>query len=603
MSATSSLLGHNLSPAMAPSASDVEDGGEASSLRDSYRYHQRAEEGSGLNKHTTTQHTHISLSWLRLAGGQSPNPYTSAASADFSIRLATDCLRPSLNDLFRDVFVVVSLSALLGIVLTVTMLTVFASSGLALLSFPLSSALGSSWQLFSSSLLSPEPSLSLSSFSPSSSTSSSSSTPVLSRGAFLFLCATQDEANRYMLAMPAVVADVYIYCWKKTCTLDAIHAARTAANLSAYDTTAMYVSPWTSAPHSTITMRNGRHHTHFSRHTDLLVVPETALATGSQHGNTAAALSAYAVPSSYPAPASVADEFYRVVPSVSVFNEREAMGSDKNSTWNSGRNFLLNAAHEYESLSGWRYAYINFADGDVKLTCARFQSLVRTGQPLQAIAGTYSDSGRLDSYIPQFLHWWHITQHTNPADAYSLIDGLEVTCWLGYFASLLTAAPAMGTFHNVYSPTYGAPTEFDASVAWSYDAILSSFQADAVSLFLPYCQRWDELSWWASQSVVANRGVCTLGHALYINHITVDPSFFTHQPYAKKVDPWVTVEEAQSELHTVPKTLLGVQRAIGKNSTIGEVMLVEYGGWHSGLVSHECQTRMADPLSCVWVST
>ena len=96
--------------------------------------------------------------------------------------------------------------------------------------------------------------------------------------------------------------------------------------------------------------------------------------------------------------------------------------------------------------------------------------------------------------------------------------------------------------------------------------------------------------------------MCTLGHALYISHITVDQTKFTHQPYAKAIDPWAAVDNIQAEAHTVPVTLLGVQQMLVRNSTIGRINLAEYGGWHGGLVSKECQARQADPVSCVWVS-
>jgi len=421
----------------------------------------------------------------------------------------------------------------------------------------------------------------------------------------MFLCATQAEASHYLLALPPVIADVYIYCWKETCTLDALHSARTAANLSAYSATPLYVSPYTTTPDTPLTMRNGhRRHSPFRRHTDVLVVPEDEAVSGSKHGGVGGGgLSEYAVPSGYGVPGGVVDEFYRVVPAVSVWSEAEVLAAGAHSTWNSARNFLLSKAQQRETEQGWRYAYMTFGDGDVNLRCDRFQSVVRTGQPLQAINGTHvGDPGRLDSYLPQFLHWWHITRHTSPPDAYPLSDGQEVTCWLGYFASLLTAAPAQGTFRNVYSTEYGAPRVIDGEVAWGYDAILSSFHADAVPLLLPYCQRWDELTWWASQVVVTVRGVCTLGHALYFGHITVDAAHFTHQPYAKKADPWIEVDRAQAELHTVPSSLLGVQQLLGRNGSVGTVSLAEYGGWHSGLVSAECQARQADPVSCVWVS-
>ena len=312
--------------------------------------------------------------------------------------------------------------------------------------------------------------------------------PILSRGAFMFLCATQDEASRYLLALPPVVADVFIYCWKETCSLDAIHTARTAANLSAYDAHSLYVSPYTSQPDGVVTMRNGARRTGFSRHTDLLIVAEREVSQGSRHVSPARALSTFAVPTAYAVPASVADEYYRVVPFVGVWNEADNVMGGNNSSWNSARNFLLAKAQEHGAQQGWRYAYMTFGDGDIQLTCDRFQSLVRTGHPLRYTPINNTDSneppGQLDSYLPQFLHWWHITRNTNPPTAYSPVDGLEVTCWLGYFASLLTAAPAMGTFRNVYSSCYYDPVPTDADVAWSYDAILSSFHADAVMLFL-----------------------------------------------------------------------------------------------------------------------
>ena len=479
--------------------------------------------------------------------------------------------------------------AALGVVLAATLLLLLASGGMRA-------------QLLSSLVYSATPLLA----SPLSASSVLSSArpapPMLSRGVFLFLCATQAEANHYLVALPPVIADVLVYCWKERCTLDGVHSARAAANLSAYGATPLYVSPWTSTPDAPLTMRNGRRRgSPFRRHTDVLVVAESEAASGSRHGGASGGLSEYAVPSAYEVPGGVLDEYYRVAPSVQVWSEAEVQPAGTRSSWTSARNFLLAQARQREAQLGWRYAYLTFGDGDVTLLCPRFHSVVRTGQPLQAVNGTRAEPGRLDLYLPQFLHWWHTTRRSNPPAAYPPGGDSEAVCWLGYFASLLTAAPAQGTFQDVYSRRYGQPHPVDGEVAWNWDAILSSFHADAVELLLPYCQRWDAQSWYVSQVAVVARGVCTLGHALYFNHILVDPARFTHQPYAKNVDPWDALDAAQADTHTAPRALLGVQRLLQRNSSVGEISMAEYGGWHSGLVSAECQTRQADPVSCVWL--
>lgn len=334
--------------------------------------------------------------------------------------------------------------------------------------------------------------------------------PTLARSLYMYLCENQAEVDAYLRALPTITADVMLLCWKENCS------PNKALNLLD-----IYVSHWSSKTdkRETLVYRSANE-----------IPPEKR-------------------------------SFYRHVRSrIFILNEKELNLKEK-LTWTTSRNKMYDTALEEEIKQGWRWAYFNFGDGDVHVTCPMFPRLI-------------SQTPQLSDEENVFAHRFYSFYKITPA-----VD--EAACYLIFDAFLLTVSPAISFFSGHFGPMTvpGYLTE----VAYHIDAMFNAIHRDAAPFVLPYCPKYDAKNWWTSQAIFVYRSLCVFGHILRFDAIQIGQQ--THRNYPRDGSPW----QIGNDMNLVPAEFLQLQAHMKQHRFVSPMYLRHYNGWNIGLASDTCR--------------
>ena len=348
-------------------------------------------------------------------------------------------------------------------------------------------------------------------------TSSSQSLPTIARVLYLFLCENQDEINAYTNAFPSITADVMFFCWKGNCIdtnfrkLHSLHAMQWTGRIKTY--------------HPLI-----------------------------QSNRTV--------------------DYTMVEPRVFIINERQ-LNLTRKTTWTTARNLLYERALIEEQRQGWRWAYFNFADGDIQVNCPLADKLLEkspiTGDEL-VLAHQY-----------RALIDFHQSFYPNITTD---------RCFILVDTFLLTVSPAIGSFVGMMIPPLSG--SFLAQIVYHIDAMFNAFHRDALPFVLPYCARYDHRTWWSSQAILVYRSLCLFGHAIQLNAVGVIRQ--KHRPYPHKANAWAI----DTDMNLVPASLIPLQNYMQQSRIVGAIVLQHYGGWSLEMTSSDCRSEhtFVDPHTC-----
>jgi hypothetical protein len=161
------------------------------------------------------------------------------------------------------------------------------------------------------------------------------------------------------------------------------------------------------------------------------------------------------------------------------------------STWNTGRNRLLEEARRLEQLRGRRYRYFILLDDDVEL---RYDESVVARFGIDKAGGPYRTFER---YL----------QSTSPAVGYARF------AW-----QHLDPAAVFNTNSN-------------------FDALFNAYHRDVVDLLLPYVTEFDHESWWYSQYIVIKLCDAFLNHSRWQFNFLVASNTRSDR-YAQRQKDW-----------------------------------------------------------------
>jgi hypothetical protein len=347
--------------------------------------------------------------------------------------------------------------------------------------------------------------------------SSSESIPTIARVLYLFLCENQYEVDSYKKSLPSITADVMFFCWKENC-LD--------TNFTKFSS--LYTAEWSGPVKGHVP----------------LVKLDPAL------------------------------DYIMIEFRVFIFNERQLNLTSK-TTWTTARNLLFEKALAEERRQGWRWAYFNFGDGDIQMTCPLAQKLLSTSQ-INGDEIVFAQQFRSLINIQQTL--WS-KNSTN--ECFILID-----------AFLLSVSPAIGVIAGMGSPILlpGLLTQ----VVYHVDAMFNAFHRDALPFILPYCARYDTRNWWTSQAILIYRSLCLYQHAIQFNAVHAVQR--KHRKYPRNGNPWIM----DQDMNLVPPSLIPLRNFLKQLQNVSPLILQNYGGWSLDMTSDECRNRhtSVDPLSC-----
>lgn len=337
----------------------------------------------------------------------------------------------------------------------------------------------------------------------------------LARVLYLFLCENQVEVDAYSQIFPSASADVVFLCWRENCSADKF---RPTKNFS--------VAAWSSGMESNRT----------------LVLPSNQ-------------------------PLANADEriFHRIRSRVFIINEKQLQLKTK-LTWTTSRNKLYEFALSEERKQGWRWAYFNFADGDVHIACPLGDQLI--------VNRSLSDN-RGDINLVFASHFLSLV------DLDASIG--EARCFLLFDAFSLSVAPAIASVSGAYGPM--AFPGLLTQIVYHIDAMLNAIQRDAAPFVLPYCSRYDSRNWWTSQAIFVLRSICMYGHSIQFDGIQIAQQ--THRSYPRQGSAW----EIDDDMNLVPADLIALKSYMKDTRFVSPVMLRHYGGWSIAMVSEACRLR------------
>jgi len=256
-------------------------------------------------------------------------------------------------------------------------------------------------------------------------------------------------------------------------------------------------------------------------------------------------------------------------------------------TWTGSRNYMLAWVKRQQQTQGWRWAFLHFGDGDVRVECPRYSTT-------------------------KSIHYY--AEFTALAAMDGAAVGSERLCWIAYDAMLLLMAPAVAftSFGGWFRPlVFG----MEAQYSFAFDGMFNSFQADAVDVVLPYCTSMDGISWWASQFLLVHRATCLHGHVLEYNDVAVKQSEQKHREYTRgdnssladvldKLDATLpAINVVPAPLQVLHDTWLTRQAPGPYGTLMGAISpirpLSAYGGWHKGMLIPECGGTV-EPSTCMW---
>ena len=267
------------------------------------------------------------------------------------------------------------------------------------------------------------------------------------------------------------------------------------------------------------------------------------------------------------------DGMWAVQPSLTIVNEMLLNLSSRQS-WTQGRNRMYRYVAEQEARQGWRWAYINLMDGDAHVSCPRVNASWRS---------------LADPWMVQYSRW----QALDPSMT------AEGSCWAAFNAFLLTVGPAIGS-----PPYFGVRLEWEGSIAFFNDAIVSAFHYELRDFLLPMCERWDGVSWWVSQAYLVVQSVCFIGHALDWNYLSIRNG--AHRPYPQAA-PFAPFTPALiREVNLYPERLEYMYQLLKGDIYqmtfhLAPVISFEsYAGFdRDKMIAPDCLTVIKDPATCV----
>ncbi|CAF1575743.1 unnamed protein product [Rotaria magnacalcarata] len=339
----------------------------------------------------------------------------------------------------------------------------------------------------------------------------SKSIPTIARVLYLFLCENQAEINAYRSVLPSITGDVMFFCWKKNCF-----------NTNFSTPSSIYTATWSGAS---------------SKYQPLVRIN--------------------------PAP-----NYILTHPRVFIINELQ-LNLSRKTTWTTARNLLYQSALAEELRQGWRWAYFNFADGDIQFVCPFAQKFLNANQ-------TNEDGFIIARHFRSLVNIQPFPNNrTNSNLCFILMD-----------AFLLSVSPAIGVVAGMMIPIV-----FDglvAEIVYHVDAMFNAFHRDALDFLLPYCPRYDAHSWWKSQAILIYRSLCLYGHAIQFNAIQI--SARKHRPYPRQGNPWVI----DQDMNLVPSSLISLQKYMKTKRLVSAIVLRHYSGWSLGVTGDECRDHHTD---------
>ena len=337
---------------------------------------------------------------------------------------------------------------------------------------------------------------------------SSQSLPTIARVLYLFLCENQDEINAYAKAFPTVTADIMVLCWRENC-ID--------TNFSKLQT--LHIIKWTGR------MKTFHPFIHTNSTFDSITIK----------------------------------------PRVFIINERQ-LNLIERTTWTTARNLLYRIALIEEQRQGWRWAYFNFGDGDIQVSCSLPNKLLNTNQSIG------------DELILAQQYRALIDTHRSLN-----VNITTDQCFILVDTFLLTVSPAIATLNGMLIPPLS--DAFLAQIVYHVDAMFNAFHRDALSFVLPYCPRYDARTWWSSQAILVYRSLCLFGHSIQFNAVSVVRQ--RHRPYPQKGDPWAI----DNDMNLVPASLVPLQTYMKQARIVGALVLQHYSGWSVEMTSSECRNE------------
>ncbi|CAF1175022.1 unnamed protein product [Adineta ricciae] len=333
------------------------------------------------------------------------------------------------------------------------------------------------------------------------------SMPTLARVLYLFLCENQAEVQSYMQLFPSISADAVFYCWRENCNSSGFRSSKH-----------LYVNSWSSE-----TKRNDK----------LVSLEPTPL-------------------------------FYPVQSRIFIINEKQLNIKNK-LTWTTARNKLYELALDEERKQHWRWAYYNFADGDVHTNCPLADQLLTNK--------IIVDYGNNEEYLfaPHFFEFMTLTKEVNK----------EEKCFLLFDAFLLSISPAIATISGT-GGTVAYPGLL-TQVMYHIDAMFNAIHRDALQFLLPYCPRYDGRSWWTSQAIFVYRSLCLYGHTLTFDGLHIAQQ--AHRLYPRIGDPWAMDED----MNLVPNFLMNLKNYMKQARFVSPLVLHHYSGWNLRLTSETCR--------------
>ncbi|UJR23259.1 hypothetical protein I4U23_026279 [Adineta vaga] len=333
------------------------------------------------------------------------------------------------------------------------------------------------------------------------------SMPTLARVLYLFLCENQVEIDTYMQIFPSISADAVFYCWRENCNSSRFRSSKH-----------IYVNTWSSE-----TKRNEK------------LISLESIST-----------------------------YYYVQSRIFIINEKQLKIKEK-LTWTTARNQLYELALNEERKQNWRWAYYNFADGDVHTACPLADQLLTNK--------TIVDYGKNEEYLFA-SHFYSFISLT------TMISG-EEKCFLLFDAFLLSISPAIATISGTSGPM--AYSGLLTQIVYHIDAMFNAIHRDALQFLLPYCPRYDRRSWWTSQAIFVYRSLCLYGHIITFDGIHIVQQ--NHRLYPRIGDPW-TMDD---DMNLVPNYLLPLKHYMKQSRFVSPLVLHHYAGWNLRLASETCR--------------
>jgi hypothetical protein len=267
-------------------------------------------------------------------------------------------------------------------------------------------------------------------------------------------------------------------------------------------------------------------------------------------------------------------DYTMVKPRVFIINERQ-LNLTRKTTWTTARNMLYERAIIEEHHQGWRWAYFNFGDGDIQINCPRADKFLQTNE----------SSGDELVIAQQFRTLINLQQSL---DVKIKLD----QCFILFDTFLLSVSPAIASIDGMLIPPL-----FDGlltQIVYHIDAMFNAFHRDALPFVLPYCARYDSLTWWTSQAILIYRSLCLYGHAIQFNAVSTTGQ--KHREYPRTRNAWIMDED----MNLVPSSLIPMKMYMKQARVVSALALQHYSGWSLELTSDECRNRhtVVDPRTC-----